>query len=201
VILVTLRSLIRFRNSFPPGTTSAPTHSLGARPLAYTAGVRIYEGAPREHYEEVLRSVGALLDQRGMREILIAETAEGYLVQGLAVGGGEGEAWTDPGARVAKESFNLLEDDIARFMDEGVSRRSISEDPYTHFYENALRVLGHYFDEQKPRDIFLFEQDRAFVVRLLMSTAAGPRHALAEFTREDIEKLIEAAPTLRETAG
>jgi len=32
--------------------------------------MRIYEGAPRRNYEEVLRSIGALLDQRGMREIV-----------------------------------------------------------------------------------------------------------------------------------
>jgi hypothetical protein len=161
--------------------------------------VRIYEGAPRQNYEEVLRSIGAILDQRGMREILIAETAEGYVVQGLAVGGAEGEAWSDAGARVEKQTFNLLEEDVARLMDDGVARRATSAtDPYSHFYENALRVLGHYFDQQKPHDIFLFEQERAFVTRLLMVSGAELRHALAEFTRDDIEALIRSAPADRQ---
>ena len=46
----------------------------------------------------------------------------------------------------------------------------------------AFRVLGRYMDEQKPRDIFFFEQDGAFVVRLLHAGHTGSRHDLAEFT-------------------
>ena len=38
-------------------------------------------------------------------------------------------------------------------------------------------------DEQKPRDVFFFEQDGAFVLRLLMSGQAGSRHVLTEFTK------------------
>ena len=34
-------------------------------------------------------------------------------------------------------------------------------------YENAFRVLGRYMDEQQPKDVFFFEQEGAFVVRLL----------------------------------
>ena len=43
--------------------------------------MRIYEGAPRQNYEEVLRSIGALLDQRGMREITLNETEDGRPVE------------------------------------------------------------------------------------------------------------------------
>ena len=45
-------------------------------------------------------------------------------------------------------------------------------------------------DEQKPRDVFFFEQDGAFVVRLLMAGQAGSQHVLAEFTRDDIAQLV-----------
>jgi hypothetical protein len=47
--------------------------------------MRIYEGAPRQNYEDVLRSIGALLDQRGMREITLNETEDGFIIQGLAL--------------------------------------------------------------------------------------------------------------------
>ncbi len=161
--------------------------------------MRIYEGSPRQDYEEVLRSIGAILDQRGMREILLTETTEGYLLQGLILAGGSA-GWTDPAARVEKQSIYLSEEEIGRFMDQGMARRSGTSGTATHsnFYERALRVLGRYLDEQKPKDIFLFEQERAFVLRLLMSTRAGPSHALAEFTREDIETMIANGPWLRE---
>ena len=32
--------------------------------------MRIYEGSPRQDFEEVFRSIGAFIDQRGMRDIL-----------------------------------------------------------------------------------------------------------------------------------
>jgi hypothetical protein len=169
--------------------------------------MRIYEGAPRQNYEEVLRSIGAVLDQRGMREITVNETDEGFVVQGLALVPGEERAWNDPAARLDKETFHLLEDDLARFVDEAAARRQgrgghppTTELPGlsgTGFYETALRVIGSYIDQQQPRDVFFFEQDHQFVMRLLMSTRAGLRHVLVEFTREEIDAMIAAAHQMR----
>ena len=47
--------------------------------------MRIYEGSPRQDFEEVFRSIGAFLDQRGMREILLVEAPDGFIVQGLVI--------------------------------------------------------------------------------------------------------------------
>jgi hypothetical protein len=168
--------------------------------------VRIYEGAPRQNYEEVLRSIGAILDQRGMREISLDETDDGFVVQGLAVVPGEERAWNDPGARLAKETFQLREDDVARFIEESLARRQgrggqrgakLVGMHGAGFYERALRVLGGYIDRQQPRDIFFFEQDHQFVVRLLMPTRAGLRHVLVEFTREEVQAMVADAPNQR----
>src|SRR5664279_4383356 len=138
--------------------------------------MRIYEGAPRQNYEEVLRSIGAVLDQRGMREITLMESDDGFIVQGLALVPGEERAWNDPSARLAKETFHLREDDVGRFLDEALARRQgrgprpphQSAAALTGFYETALRVIGGYIDQQQPRDVFFFEQDHQFVMRLLM---------------------------------
>jgi hypothetical protein len=162
--------------------------------------MRIYEGAPRQNYEEVFRSIGAILDQRGLREITLNETDDGFIVQGLALVPGEERPWNDPGARLAKETFVLRDDDVARFMEEAVARRQDRSGGRTQppgplgFYEIALRVLGAYLDQQSPRDVFFFEQGGQFVVRLLMNTRAGLRHMLVEFTREEIDSMINAAP-------
>ena len=43
--------------------------------------MRIYEGSPRQDFEEVFRSIGAFVDQRGMREILLVEAPDGFIVQ------------------------------------------------------------------------------------------------------------------------
>jgi hypothetical protein len=161
--------------------------------------MRIYEGAPRQNYEEVLRSIGAVLDQRGMREVTLAETDDGFLVQGLALSPGEDRPWNDPAARLVKESFYLREDDVSRFMDEAVARRhgrapqpAMPRQP-AGFYETAFRVVGGYIDQQHPRDVFFFEQDHQFVMRLLMPTRTGLRHVLVEFTREEIDAMISSA--------
>ena len=66
-------------------------------------------------------------------------------------------------------------------------------------YEAAFRDIGRYMDDQKPRDVFFFEQEGAFVLRLLMSGQAGSRHELAEFTREDIADMVARGPSLRHT--
>jgi hypothetical protein len=159
--------------------------------------MRNYEGASRQNYEQVLRSLGALLDQRGMREITVNEADDGFIVKGLALSPGEERAWGDPEARVDKETFHLRDEDMTRFMDEAQARRQGRQHgslggPGTDagFYELALRVLGAYIDQQQPRDAFFFEQDHQFVMRLLMPTRAGLHHVLVEFTKDEIEAMI-----------
>jgi hypothetical protein len=163
--------------------------------------MRIYDGSPRQNYEEVLRSIGAFLDQRGMREILMVEAPDGFIVQGLVISTAQVGAWSEHLGQQTKETFTFLDDDIARFMEEGHARRETHLPAVTWgqagYYEQAFRVVGHYVDEQKPRDIFFFEQDGAFVLRLLMGTQTGSRHVIAEFTREEVEALIAQASDSR----
>ena len=162
--------------------------------------MRIYEGSPRQDFEEVFRSIGAFIDQRGMREILLVEAPDGYIVQGVVTAGAAGGAWSESMGSQAKETLTFLDDDIARFMEESIARRGHpGPEPAREagFYETALRVIGRYMDEQKPRDVFFFEQDGAFVVRLFLGGQAGSRHVLAEFTQDDISQLVAQGPTLR----
>jgi len=165
--------------------------------------MRIYEGSPRQDFEEVLRSIGAFLDQRGMKDVLLLEAPDGFIVQGLVIEGGASGAWSDAIGHQVKETLTFLDDDIARFMDEAVARRGseAAEPPdwsKAGYYEKSFRVLGRWMDEQRPHDIFFFEQDGAFVARLQRVGTAGARHELAEFTRDDIEAMIAAAPQLRQ---
>ena len=163
--------------------------------------MRIYEGSPRQDFEEVFRSIGAFLDQRGMKDVLLLEAPDGFIVQGLVVSGGGTGAWSESLGSQVKETLTFLDDDIARFMEEAAARRGRQPPPPLHeagYYETSFRVIGRYMDEQKPRDVFLFEQEGAFVVRLLLSGQAGSRHELAEFTRDDIAQLVAAGPRLRQ---
>ncbi len=162
--------------------------------------MRIYEGSPRQDYEEVLRSIGTYLDQRGMRDILLLEAPDGFIVQGLVVVGATSGTWSDSMGQIDKETLTFLDEDIARFMDEAVARRG-SGPAAPGTYEHALRVIGRYVDEQRPRDIFLLEQDGAFVVRLHRGGQATAHHTLAEFTKDDIGSLVGEGPALRRSTA
>jgi hypothetical protein len=162
--------------------------------------MRIYEGSPRQDFEEVFRSIGAFLDTRGMRDILLLEVPDGFVVQGLVLAGGSSGAWSDTIGTVSKETLTFQDDDIAKFMEEAANRRgkeSSPDLPSTGNHERALRVIGHWIDSQKPHDVFLFEQDGAYVVRLHVAGQATAHHTLAEFTRDDIQDLVAQGPALR----
>ena len=167
--------------------------------------MRIYEGSPRQDYEEVLRSIGAFIDQRGLSEILLAEAPDGFILQGV-VTTSQDNAWSEPTATVTKETYTFLDEDIARFLEDSTARRrppgTNDGAPMAGSYERALRVLGRYVDDQKPKDVFFFEQGGAYVVRLLMTSRQGSRHVLAEFTQEDLHSMIEQGMAFRgEEAG
>jgi hypothetical protein len=161
--------------------------------------LRIYEGSPRQDFEEVFRSIGGYLDTRGMRDILILEIPEGFVVQGLSVVGNSTSVWSETMGTMVKQTNTYTENDVTRFMEAGVARRgtgkptSQSSGPY----ERALRVIGRWIDEQKPRDVFLFEQEGSYVVRVLPQGNTGGRHLLAEFTGGDIANLASRGPSMR----
>ena len=160
--------------------------------------MRIYDGSPRQDFEEVFRSIGAYLDRRGMRDVVLTEAPDGFIVQGLVIL--ESTSSSENMGQLVKETLTFLDDDISRFMDEALARRGQRISLPTGapgYYEQALRVLGRYMDEQKPHDVFFLEQDNNFIVRLLMGSHSGSRHQLFEFTTEDIQRLIKEGPTLR----
>jgi hypothetical protein len=163
--------------------------------------MRIYEGSSRQDFEEVFRSIGAFLDQRGMREVLLLEAPDGFIVQGLVIQGASSGQWSESMGHLVKETLTFLDDDISRFMDEARARRGQGAPgngtSRAGYYEGAFRVLGRYMDDQKPRDVFFFEQEGAFVLRLMVSGPTGIGHVLAEFTREDIDEMVARGPGFR----
>jgi hypothetical protein len=156
--------------------------------------MRIYEGSPRQDWEEVLRSVGAYLDDRGMRGVVFIETDNGFIIQGTSVAsttGGESMGQT------SRETLTLHDDDVSKFMDEAISRRGSDPVQTPKHYESQLRVIGRYLDEQHPRDIFFFELDGAYIARVTVAGQNGLKQELIEFTRDDVADMIAKAPELR----
>ncbi|MDP9468711.1 MAG: hypothetical protein M3P32_08255 [Chloroflexota bacterium] len=165
--------------------------------------MRIYEGSPRQDWEEVLRSIGSFADRERLKELLLLELDAGFLLQGLALP--RDSAWTESEGMLIKATHELPDDEIGKLIDEAEAKRSEAAPTVPHaeianYYEQSLRVIGAYLDGQKARDVFFFEQDGAFVLRLLLTASGGAAagHQLVEFTKEDILAMIEAAPTQRQ---
>jgi hypothetical protein len=159
--------------------------------------MRIYDGSPRQDFEEVFRSIGLHLDDVGMREILLLEMVDGFVVQGLVIEGSG--SWSEAMAKVVKQTLVLRDDELSAFMDEAIARRGSGKVVAADKYQSALRVIGRYLDDRRPRDVFFFEQDGAYVLRLMLTHQTGTRHELVEFTRDDIAEMIARAPVLRST--
>ncbi|HEX7951398.1 MAG TPA: hypothetical protein VF494_13690 [Candidatus Limnocylindrales bacterium] len=161
--------------------------------------MRIYEGSPRQDFEEVFRSIGGHLDALGMREILLLETDDAFILQGLVLEKSVG-TWSDAVGQVRKQTVFLNDEELSAFMDEALARRGSGQADAAGPYAAALRVIGRYLDEVRPRDTFLFEQDGSYVLRLLHIDQTGSRHQLVEFTRDDIAQMVSEGPTLRAPA-
>jgi hypothetical protein len=89
-------------------------------------------------------------------------------------------------------------------MDVNASRRGTAAGDrplpdMANYYELAMRIIGAYIDTQKAHDVFLFEQEGSFVLRLFGTTGTrGTGHQLSEFTRDEILAMIESAPEQRQ---
>lgn len=157
--------------------------------------MRIYEGSPRQDWEEVLRSVGSYLDHQGIRGLVFLETDTGFIIQGTAVHRslGPGEAI----GQATRETLTLHDDDVGKFMDDAVARRGKAPDDTLDHNELQLRVIGRYFDEHHPREVLFFEVEGAYIARLQVIGTGGLRQEIVEFTQEDIANLIAKAPEQR----
>jgi hypothetical protein len=158
--------------------------------------VRIYEGTPRQDWEEVLRVVGQFADREGLKELLFLETDDGFVLQGLRLADGGA---TDSGmGSLAKRTYQLSDERVAELMDAGHALRGSGAQgdhrEITAYNELALRVIGRYLDTQRPHDVFFFEQEGAFVVRMFGTTGSqAGAHSLSEFTRDEMLSMIEEA--------
>jgi hypothetical protein len=166
--------------------------------------MRIYDGSPRQDWEEVLRAIGRFVDQEQLKELLFVELEGGFLLQGLALPKGGHDS--DTMGTLTKRTYELTDEQVAQLMDDSSAHRGTAEADQpeaslTTYYEHAMRVVGGWVDGQRTRDLFFLEQDGSFVIRMLIAKSGGTiGHELAEFTKDEIVAMIEAAPQHRGNA-
>src|SRR5688500_5495119 len=158
--------------------------------------MRIYDGSPRQDWEEVLRSIGAFADDEKLKEVLFLELEGGFLLQGLGLQGGGADS--DSFGATTKRSYELTDDQVGEMMDATAARRGSADADRPHadltnYYELAMRILGAYIDGQKAHDVFRFEQEGSFVLRL-SGTAGAQRTSrhLSHVARDESSALTDA---------
>ena len=163
--------------------------------------MRIYDGSPRQDWEEVLRTIGAFADAERLKDLLLLELEAGFLLQGLGMQGAGADS--DSYGALAKKTYEVTDEQVADLMDASASKRGTADRDVplpglVNYYELAMRIIGAYIDGQKAQDVFLFEQEGSFVLRLFgVSGSRGTGHHLAEFTKDEILAMIESAPQQR----
>jgi len=163
--------------------------------------MRIYDGSPRQDWEEVLRSIGAFADQEKLKDLLFLELEGGFLLQGLGMQTAGVDS--DSFGPTSKRTYELTDDQVGEMMDAMEARRGtvdsdVAQPDVMNYYELGLRIIGAYIDNQKAHDVFFFEQDGSFVLRLFGVTGShGAGHQLSEFTKDEILAMIESAPEHR----
>ena len=162
--------------------------------------MRIYDGSPRQGWADALRAIGAFADNERLKELLFLELEGGFVLQGLGLQSAGADS--DSFGTTAKRTYELTDEQVAELMEAATAKRGTAQSDVPHadltnYYEHALRIIGAYFDEQKAHDVFFFEQDGSFVTRLFGISGTRAGHNLAEFTREEILAMIEAAPAYR----
>jgi hypothetical protein len=163
--------------------------------------MRIYDGSPRQDWEEVLRSIGAYADSERLKEILLLELDGGFVLQGLAMASAGSDS--DNLGSLTKRTFELTDDQVGELMEISDKKRGTADYDVPHpdllnYYELSLRILGAYIDSQKAHDVFFFEQEGTYVLRLFGVAGSRGGHQLSEFTRDEMLAMIESAPAQRQ---
>jgi len=145
--------------------------------------VRIYEGSPRRKYADVLRAIGAVLDQLRMRNVMLVEVDEGFIALGhTASDAGRGDDW----GSLTRSQLTFWDAEIAQELQQAVERRGTAH--VAGVYELALRVIGKHVDDLQASDVMAFHQEGTWLVRCLPRTP-DIRFALVEFSPEDVDQL------------
>lgn len=152
----------------------------------------ITDGGAGETVEDVLRALGAALDERHARGVVLIEVPDGLVVRArvspMSDGLGEAPLVSVEQAFGHKE---ILEQRIAAHHLRGTGHRAGP-------LERALRVLGRYIDEHDLQRVTLMEHDAGQGWLLWHRSITAGRHLLVTFDREELERASLIARAARE---
>ncbi len=149
--------------------------------------MRVYEGGSRRGYEETLRSIGAALDQVGLRDALVVEVDDGFFAQGLGLDESS-RTRTAGGAIGVRKELTFFDTDIANQIDAAGRRRGTAH--LAGRLEHALRAIGRYVDGVGGHGLLILEQEDQFLIRLTSGNQGVTPNRLVAFSGNELEQLM-----------
>ena len=111
--------------------------------------MRIYEGSPRQQWEEVLRSIGAFADREALKELLLLELESGFVLQGLGLQAGGAVRKQRRGEPLSAEE----EEVIGRWSRLSLWRKFIAIGAFGMFALIVIPVMYAYVSELYPTEL------------------------------------------------
>lgn len=152
----------------------------------------ITDGGSGETVEDVLRALGAVLDERRAQNVVLIEVPEGLVVRARVMPTLDDRlagSWAS-----LEQAFGhkeILEHRMAALAKRGTGHRAGP-------LERNLRVLGRYIDHHDLDKVTLMEHDDGRGWLLWHRSRALGRHVLVTFDHQELDRAADVAQTARE---
>jgi hypothetical protein len=152
----------------------------------------ITDGRPGETVEDVMRALGAALDERRAHHVVLIEVPDGLVVRArVMVTLDDRISGASTSLEQAFGRAQILEQRMAAFARRGTGHRAGP-------LERELRVLGRYIDRHGLEQVTLMEHDDGRGWLLWHRSTMAGRHVLVTFDHAELERAASAAETTRE---
>jgi hypothetical protein len=148
-------------------------------------------GGMGDTVEDVLRAVGAVLDERHARSVVLIEVPEGLVVRARVASDPE-RGWDGSWVPI-EQAFGereLLEQRLAAVARRGTGHQAGA-------IERTLRILGRYIDHYDLSGITLMEHGEGRGWMLWHRSGGAGKHSLVTFAQDELERAAEAARRAR----
>ena len=152
----------------------------------------ITDGAIGHTVEDVLRALGAVLDERNAQGVVLIEVPEGLVVRARVTATLEdrlGGSWVSLEQAFGRKE--ILEQRISALALRGTGHRAGP-------LERALRVLGRYVDVNDLVGVTLLEHDSGRGWLLWHRSRVAGKQVLVTFDHDEVERAAGAAQVARE---
>jgi hypothetical protein len=156
--------------------------------------MRFFDQLPHRDYEEALRSLGRLLDDQNLEDILVMELADGFMTTGLrATDVSVDSDETDVGTRRSYEHAEamFLDPDVDAASKQGQTLRGTGREAGR--YEQALRLIGRKVNAEEGALVLVVDQGDVYLLRMISKGSRDLPYRYATFRTAEFDRIRDEA--------